>query len=45
MTRSGKILRGTMKKIADRDPWTLPATIEDAGALEEIGAALRATGF
>ena len=33
-TRSGKILRGTMKKIADHDPWTVPATIDDAGVLE-----------
>ncbi len=44
-TRSGKILRGTIKKIADRDPWTMPATIEDPAALEEIGAALKAKGF
>ena len=28
-TRSGKILRGTIKKMADGDPWTMPATIED----------------
>src|SRR5262249_22566918 len=28
-TRSGKILRGTMKKIADADPWIRPATIDD----------------
>ena len=41
-TRSGKILRGTMKKIADRDPWATPATIEDANALDEIAAALEA---
>ena len=41
-TRSGKILRGTMKKIADQDAWTMPATIEDAGALEEVTAAIRA---
>ena len=40
-TRSGKILRGTMKKIADGDAWTLPATIEDPKALDEIGAALK----
>ncbi|GGC64120.1 propionyl-CoA synthetase [Chelatococcus reniformis] len=39
-TRSGKILRGTMKKIADHDSWTMPATIEDAGALDEVAAAL-----
>jgi propionyl-CoA synthetase len=38
-TRSGKILRGTMKKIADDDAWTMPATIEDSAALSEIAAA------
>jgi propionyl-CoA synthetase len=43
-TRSGKILRGTMKKIADHESWTTPATIEDPAALEEITAALRARG-
>ena len=43
-TRSGKILRGTMKKIADHEPWTLPATIEDPAALDEIAAALKARG-
>jgi propionyl-CoA synthetase len=40
-TRSGKILRGTMKKIADGETWTMPATIEDPKVLEEIGAALK----
>jgi propionyl-CoA synthetase len=40
-TRSGKILRGTMKKIADGDTWTMPATIEDPAALSEIGSALQ----
>jgi propionyl-CoA synthetase len=40
-TRSGKILRGTIKKIADGDPWTMPATIEDPNVLDEIGDALR----
>jgi len=44
-TRSGKILRGTMKKIADHDPWATPATIEDPAVLEEIAAALKARGF
>ena len=39
-TRSGKILRGTMKKIADHDPWTMPATIDDPAILEEIAAAI-----
>jgi propionyl-CoA synthetase len=40
-TRSGKILRGTMKKIADHDPWNMPATIDDPAALPEIAAALQ----
>jgi propionyl-CoA synthetase len=40
-TRSGKILRGTMKKIADGDAWTTPATIEDTAVLTEIAAALQ----
>jgi propionyl-CoA synthetase len=44
-TRSGKILRGTMKKIADRDPWTMPATIDDPAILDEIGAALKGKGI
>jgi propionyl-CoA synthetase len=43
-TRSGKILRGTMKKIADRQPWTMPATIDDPAILDEIGAALKGRG-
>ena len=41
-TRSGKILRGTMKKIADHDAWATPATIEDPKALDEIKEALGA---
>ncbi|WP_375411686.1 propionyl-CoA synthetase [uncultured Bradyrhizobium sp.] len=40
-TRSGKILRGTIKKIADGDEWTMPATIEDPKVLEEIEGALK----
>jgi propionyl-CoA synthetase len=43
-TRSGKILRGTIKKIADREPWTMPATIDDPVILDEIGAALKEKG-
>jgi propionyl-CoA synthetase len=43
-TRSGKILRGTMKKIADREAWTMPATIDDPAVLDEIGAALKERG-
>ena len=44
-TRSGKILRGTMKKIADHDPWTMPATIDDPSIMDEIVAALQDKGF
>ncbi|MGJ5121590.1 propionyl-CoA synthetase [Bradyrhizobium sp. SZCCHNR1015] len=40
-TRSGKILRGTIKKIADGEQWSMPATIEDPKVLEEIGEALK----
>ncbi|MGE0629303.1 MAG: propionyl-CoA synthetase [Hyphomicrobiaceae bacterium] len=43
-TRSGKILRGTMRQIADGETWKMPATIEDPAALDEIAAALGATG-
>jgi propionyl-CoA synthetase len=39
-TRSGKILRGTMRKIADRKDYRVPATIEDATVLDEIKLAL-----
>ena len=44
-TRSGKVLRGTMKKIADGEPWTMPATIDDPAILDEIGSALRNKGI
>jgi propionyl-CoA synthetase len=44
-TRSGKILRGTMKKIADHDSWAMPATIDDPGALDEVATALRGRGL
>ncbi|MPZ58178.1 MAG: AMP-binding protein [Rhizobiales bacterium] len=43
-TRSGKILRGTIKKIADGEAWQMPATIDDPAILEEIGGALRGRG-
>ncbi|MFC0242155.1 propionyl-CoA synthetase [Rhodopseudomonas telluris] len=43
-TRSGKILRGTIKKIADGDAWTMPATIEDPTALDDISSALKSHG-
>ena len=44
-TRSGKILRGTMRKIADGEPYTMPATIDDPAVLDEIKAALAAVGY
>ncbi|QFR33320.1 propionyl-CoA synthetase [Ancylobacter sp. TS-1] len=44
-TRSGKILRGTMKKIADAQSWNMPATIDDPAVLDEIAAALHARGL
>jgi propionyl-CoA synthetase len=44
-TRSGKILRGTMKRIADGTPWTLPATIDDPAVLDEIAEALQGVGY
>ena len=44
-TRSGKILRATMAKIADGESYKTPATIDDPAILEEIGAALRTAGF
>ena len=44
-TRSGKILRGTMKKIADHEGWAMPATIEDASVLDDIAQALLARGI
>jgi propionyl-CoA synthetase len=44
-TRSGKILRGTMKKIADGEAWTMPATIDDPVILDEIGSALKGHGL
>jgi propionyl-CoA synthetase len=43
-TRSGKILRGIMRKIADGKAWTTPATIDDPAILDEIGSALRGRG-
>jgi len=44
-TRSGKILRGTMVKIADGTPWKMPATIDDPAILDEIAAALARLGY
>ena len=44
-TRSGKILRATMAKIADSQPWKMPATIDDPAILDEITRALQCIGL
>jgi propionyl-CoA synthetase len=44
-TRSGKILRGTMRRIADAEEYGVPATIEDPAALDEMREALSAIGY
>ena len=44
-TRSGKILRGTMVKIADSESFKMPATIDDPVILDEIKAALQTIGY
>jgi propionyl-CoA synthetase len=44
-TRSGKILRGTMKKIADGVEHAVPATIDDPAILSEISDSLKALGY
>lgn len=44
-TRSGKILRGTMKKIADSQEYKIPATIDDPAILTEIADALHSIGY
>ncbi|MFC7108421.1 hypothetical protein ACFQQB_53275 [Nonomuraea rubra] len=42
-TRSGKILRATMRNIADGGPYDIPSTIEDPAALPEIAQAVKGT--
>jgi propionyl-CoA synthetase len=44
-TRSGKILRGTMQRIADSQPFKHPATIDDPAILDEIASVLQAAGY
>jgi len=41
-TRSGKILRGTLRKILNGEPWLMPATIDDPEILTEIATAIQA---
>lgn len=44
-TRSGKVLRATMRKIADGEPFTVPATIDDPVILDEIEQSLKLLGY
>ena len=44
-TRSGKILRGTIQKIADNQPYKTPATIDDPATLGEMEEALVGIGY
>ena len=44
-TRSGKILRGTIQKIADGEDYPMPATIDDPAILDEITIALQSIGY
>ncbi len=44
-TRSGKILRGTMRSMADGKEWNMPSTIEDSSVLPEIEEALKNLGY
>ena len=44
-TRSGKILRGTMRKIADGEEYKIPSTIDDPAILGEIEEAMKGIGY
>ena len=44
-TRSGKILRGTIRKIANGEDWQMPATIDDPAILDEITERLTILGY
>jgi propionyl-CoA synthetase len=44
-TRSGKILRGTIQKIADNKDYKVPATIDDPTILNEMEEALKGIGY
>ena len=44
-TRSGKILRGTIRKIANGEDWQMPATIDDPTILDEIIGNLEILGY
>jgi propionyl-CoA synthetase len=44
-TRSGKILRATVRAIADGEAWKMPATIDDPAVLGELTEAMQAKGL
>ena len=44
-TRSGKVLRGTLRRIADTEPYEVPATIDDPAILDEVKVALQGLGY
>ncbi|MCP4827878.1 MAG: propionyl-CoA synthetase, partial [Proteobacteria bacterium] len=44
-TRSGKILRGTLRKIANDEPWIMPATVDDPQVFAEIAQSLSKLGY
>ena len=44
-TRSRKVSRGTMAKIANGESWMMPATIDDPIILDEIATALKSIGY
>ncbi len=43
-TRSGKVLRGTIRRMADGEPWHMPATIEDPSVLDDFRVLLEGSG-
>jgi len=44
-TRSGKVLRSTMRQIADAEPYRVPPTIDDPATLDEVRTALERLGY
>jgi len=44
-TRSGKILRATIRKIADKVEWEMPATVDNPQVFKEIEEALKPLGY
>ena len=44
-TRSGKTLRGTMRRIADGEEYTVPSTVDDPAILPEIEDAVETIGY